>query len=171
MKLINLTKLTTSNLLSLLGYPGILCFLYIRFIFFPIDWADLEGYHYDRDMLGFVSSATSALYFMLACLICAVFFVLILIEFFIRKKNKTEFQLINKIPEDIKAVLMPSLEDINDQLTQAKSDHQHGRIDNEALNNMKNRYVDEINVIRGILFSIDSIIILEEMDNNPNADN
>ena len=80
-------------------------------------------------------------------------------------------ELINKIPEDIKAVLMPSLEDINDQLTQAKSDHQHGRIDNEALNNMKNRYVDEINVIRGILFSIDSIIILEEMDNNPNADN
>ena len=98
MKLIGLTKLTTSNLLSLLGYPGILCFLYIRFIFFPIDWADLEGYHYDRDMLGFVSSAMSALYFMLACLICAVFFVLILIEFFIRKKNKTEFQLINKIP-------------------------------------------------------------------------
>ena len=102
MKLINLTKLTTSNLLSLLGYPGILCFLYIRFIFFPIDWADLEGYHYDRDMLGFVSSAISALYFMLACLICAVFFVLILIEFFIRKKNKTEFQLINKIPDKFK---------------------------------------------------------------------
>ncbi len=103
MKLIGLTKLTTSNLLSLLGYPGILCFLYIRFIFFPIDWADLEGYHYDRDMLGFVSSATSALYFMLACLICAVFFVLILIiEFFIRKKNKTEFQLINKIPDKFK---------------------------------------------------------------------
>ena len=102
MKLINLTKLTTSNLLSLLGYPGILCFLYIRFIFFPIDWADLEGYHYDRDMLGFVSSAMSALYFMLACLICAVFFVLILIEFFIRKKNKTEFQLVNKIPDKFK---------------------------------------------------------------------
>ena len=102
MKLINLTKLTTSNLLSLLGYPGILCFLYIRFIFFPINWADLEGYHYDRDMLGFVSSAMSALYFMLACLICAVFFVLILIEFFIRKKNKTEFQLVNKIPDKYK---------------------------------------------------------------------
>ena len=102
MKLINLTKLTTSNLLSLLGYPGILCFLYIRFIFFPIDWADLEGYHYDRDMLGFVSSATSALYFMLACFICAVFFALILIEFFIRKKNKTEFQLVNKIPDKYK---------------------------------------------------------------------
>ena len=102
MKLINLTKLTTSNLLSLLGYPGILCFLYIRFIFFPLDWADLEGYNYDRDMLGFVSSATSALYFMLACFICAVFFVLILIEFFIRKKNKTEFQLVNKIPDKYK---------------------------------------------------------------------
>ena len=102
MKLINLTKLTTSNLLSLLGYPGILCFLYIRFIFFPIDWADLEGYHYDRDMLGFVSSAMSALYFMLACLLCAVFFALILIEFFIRKKNKTEFQLVNKIPDKYK---------------------------------------------------------------------
>ena len=102
MKLIGLTKLTTSNLLSLLGYPGILYFSYIRFIFFPLDWADLEGYHYDRDMLGFVSSATSALYFMLACLICAVFFVLILIEFFIRKKNKTEFQLINKIPDKFK---------------------------------------------------------------------
>ena len=104
MKLNNLTKLTTSNLLSLLGYPGILCFLYIRFIFFPIDWADLEGYHYDRDMLGFVSSATSALYFMLACFICAVFFVLILIEFFIRKKNKTEFQLVNKIPDKYKSL-------------------------------------------------------------------
>ena len=102
MKLNNLTKLTTSNLLSLLGYPGILYFSYIRFIFFPLDWADLEGYHYDRDMLGFVSSATSALYFMLACFICAVFFVLILIEFFIRKKNKTEFQLVNKIPDKFK---------------------------------------------------------------------
>ncbi len=102
MKLNNLTKLTTSNLLSLLGYPGILCFLYIRFIFFPLDWADLEGYNYDRDMLGFVSSATSALYFMLACFICAVFFALILIEFFIRKKNKTEFQLVNKIPDKYK---------------------------------------------------------------------
>ncbi len=102
MKLNNLTKLTTSNLLSLLGYPGILYFSYIRFIFFPLDWADLEGYHYDRDMLGFVSSATSALYFMLACFICAVFFALILIEFFIRKKNKTEFQLVNKIPDKYK---------------------------------------------------------------------
>ena len=102
MKLIGLTKLTTSNLLSLLGYPGILYFSYIRFIFFPLDWADLEGYHYDRDMLGFVSSATSALYFMLACFICAVFFALILIEFFIRKKNKTEFQLVNKIPDKYK---------------------------------------------------------------------
>ena len=102
MKLNNLTKLTTSNLLSLLGYPCILLSLYNEFIFSPLDWADLEGYQYDRDMLGFVSSATSALYFMLACLICAVFFVLILIEFFIRKKNKTEFQLVNKIPDKYK---------------------------------------------------------------------
>ena len=66
MKLINLTKLTTSNLLSLLGYPCILLSIYNEFIFSPLDWADLEGYQYDRDMLGFVSSATSALYFMLA---------------------------------------------------------------------------------------------------------
>ena len=102
MKLINLTKLTTSNLLSLLGYPCILLSIYNEFIFAPFDWADLEGYHYDRDMLGFVSSATSALYFMLACFICAVFFALILIEFFIRKKNKTEFQLVNKIPDKYK---------------------------------------------------------------------
>ena len=102
MKLNNLTKLTTSNLLSLLGYPCILLSLYNEFIFSPLDWADLEGYHYDRDMLGFVSSATSALYFMLACFICAVFFVLIIIEYFIRKKNKTEFQLVNKIPDKYK---------------------------------------------------------------------
>ena len=102
MKLNNLTKFTTSNLLSLLGYPCILLSIYNEFIFSPLDWADLEGYHYDRDMLGFVSSATSALYFMLACFICAVFFVLILIEFFIRKKNKTEFQLVNKIPDKYK---------------------------------------------------------------------
>ena len=102
MKLNNLTKFATSNPLSLLGYPCILLSLYNEFIFSPLDWADLEGYHYDRDMLGFVSSATSALYFMLACFICAVFFVLILIEFFIRKKNKTEFQLVNKIPDKYK---------------------------------------------------------------------
>ena len=102
MKLNNLTKFTTSNLLSLLGYPCILLSIYNEFIFSPLDWADLEGYQYDRDMLGFVSSATSALYFMLACFICAVFFVLILIEFFIRKKNKTEFQLVNKIPDKFK---------------------------------------------------------------------
>ena len=85
MKLINLTKLTTSNLLSLLGYPCILLSIYNEFIFSPLDWADLEGYQYDRDMLGFVS-----------------IFVLILIEFFIRKKNKTEFQLVNKIPDKFK---------------------------------------------------------------------
>ena len=102
MKLIGLTKLTTSNLLSLLGYPCILFCIGVEFVFSPLDWADLEGYHHDRDMLGFVSSATSALYFMLACFICAVFFVLILIEFFIRKKNKTEFQLVNKIPDKFK---------------------------------------------------------------------
>ena len=59
MKLIGLTKLTTSNLLSLLGYPCILLSIYNEFIFAPFDWTDLEGYNYDRDMLGSFSVTTT----------------------------------------------------------------------------------------------------------------
>ena len=102
MKLINLTKLTTSNLLSLLGYPCILLSIYNEFIFAPFDWTDLEGYNYDRDMLGSFSTVTSVFCFMLVCFICAAFLILILIEYIIRMINKTEFQLINKIPDKFK---------------------------------------------------------------------
>ena len=102
MKLINLTKLTTSNLLSLLGYPCILFCIGVEFVFSPLDWADLEGYCNDRDMLGYLSVLVSVLYLNFVCHLCAVFFALILGEFFIRKKNKTEFQLVNKIPDKYK---------------------------------------------------------------------
>ncbi len=102
MKLIGLTKLTTSNLLSLLGYPCILLSIYNEFIFAPFDWTDLEGYNYDRDMLGSFSLVTSAFCLVFVCLICAAFLILILIEYIIRMINKTEFQLINKIPDKFK---------------------------------------------------------------------
>ncbi len=102
MKLNNLTKFTTSNLLSLLGYLCILFCIGVEFVFSPLDWADLEGYHHDRDMLGYLSVLVSVLYLNFVCHLCAVFFALILGEFFIRKKNKTEFQLVNKIPDKYK---------------------------------------------------------------------
>ena len=102
MKLNNLTKFATSNLLSLLGYPCILLSLYNEFIFSPLDWTDLEGYNYDRDMLGSFSTVTSAFCLVFVCLICAAFLILILIEYIIRMINKTEFQLINKIPDKFK---------------------------------------------------------------------
>ena len=102
MKLNNLTKFATSNLLSLLGYPCILLSIYNEFIFAPFDWTDLEGYNYDRDMLGSFSTVTSVFCFMLVCFICAAFLILILIEYIIRMINKTEFQLINKIPDKFK---------------------------------------------------------------------
>ena len=101
MKLINLTKLTTSNLLSLLGYPCMLCCMYLAFIFAVIDSVDPEwGIH--PEMTGYNTSCWFGIYFLFTCFLCAVFFVLILIEFFIRKKNKTEFQLVNKIPDKYK---------------------------------------------------------------------
>ena len=102
MKLINLTKLTTSNLLSLLGYPCILLSIYNEFIFFPIDWADYELRRNDSEALGPLSTVTSMFFLIFACFICAAFLILILIEYIIRKKNKTEFQLINKIPDKFK---------------------------------------------------------------------
>ena len=88
MKLINLTKLTTSNLLSLLGYPCILLSLYNEFIFFPIDWADYELRRNDSEALGPLSTVTSMFFLIFACFICAAFLILILIEYIIRKKNK-----------------------------------------------------------------------------------
>ena len=101
MKLNNLTKLTTSNLLSLLGYLCMLCCMYLAFIFAVIDSVDPEwGIH--PEMAGYNTSCWFGIYFLFTCFLCAVFFVLILIEFFIRKKNKTEFQLVNKIPDKFK---------------------------------------------------------------------
>ena len=101
MKLNNLTKLTTSNLLSLLGYPCMLCCMYLAFIFAVIDSVDPEwGIH--PEMTGYNTSCWFGIYFLFTCFLCAVFFALILIEFFIRKKNKTEFQLVNKIPDKYK---------------------------------------------------------------------
>ena len=101
MKLNNLTKFATSNLLSLLGYPCMLCCMYLAFIFAVIDSVDPEwGIH--PEMTGYNTSCWFGIYFLFTCFLCAVFFVLILIEFFIRKKNKTEFQLINKIPDKFK---------------------------------------------------------------------
>ena len=102
MKLNNLTKFTTSNLLSLLGYPGILLSIYNEFIFFPIDWADYELRRNDSEALGPLSTVTSMFFLIFACFICAAFLILILIEYIIRKKNKTEFQLVNKIPDKFK---------------------------------------------------------------------
>ena len=101
MKLNNLTKFTTSNLLSLLGYPCMLCCMYLAFIFAVIDSVDPEwGIH--PEMTGYNTSCWFGIYFLFTCFLCAVFFALILIEFFIRKKNKTEFQLVNKIPDKYK---------------------------------------------------------------------
>ena len=88
MKLINLTKLTTSNLLSLLGYPCILLSIYNEFIFFPIDWADYELRRNDSEALGPLSTVTSMFFLIFACFICAAFLILILI--------------INKIPDKFK---------------------------------------------------------------------
>ena len=97
MKLNNLTKLTSANILAILGYMFAFSYLFLGFVYIPLDFANEALYADDPEMTGFVSSAVAAICVVLAFYILVTFFFFILFEFFIRKKNKTEFQLINKI--------------------------------------------------------------------------
>ena len=78
--------------------------------------------------------------------------------------------LLHDTPKEIYNLFIPQLKELNDKLTQAISDYEAQKIDDQKLMAIKIGYINEINTIKDILFNIDSIIILEELDNNPDAD-
>lgn len=102
MKLNNLQRYVSLNVLSLFGYFVLLILLYIRLVITPADLADIGGYHYDYDMVGYASSMIFSLFLLVSNIILVFFLLAVFIEFIVRYCDKYYFSLPDKIPNRFK---------------------------------------------------------------------
>ena len=95
----NLTKLTSANILAIAGHLFMAYFFFTSWIYIPLDEVRSLKMYPDQDLLEMVYYMYLASCTYHALCIFVTFLVFILIEFIIRRINKTEFQLVNKIPK------------------------------------------------------------------------
>ena len=98
MKINNITKSACANILSVLGYPYALAFMYFLFIYSKADIKNPE-YVIHPEMSGYYTAIFTGILVIAAIFVFIAFTALAIIELIIRKINKTEFTIINKIPD------------------------------------------------------------------------